>query len=64
MSMLFKGLRRRLAFGERYDYLYTQEGTMPVVEWKKEGSIAIVYMNNGENRHNPDFAKGDRKSVV
>jgi enoyl-CoA hydratase/carnithine racemase len=31
---------------------------MPVVEWKKEGSIAIVYMNNGENRHNPDFAKG------
>ena len=31
---------------------------MAVVEWKKEGNAAILYMNNGENRHNPDFAAG------
>jgi enoyl-CoA hydratase/carnithine racemase len=31
---------------------------MAIVEWKKEETFAIVTMNNGENRHNPDFAKG------
>ncbi len=31
---------------------------MAVVEWKKDGNTAILSMNNGENRHNPDFAKG------
>jgi enoyl-CoA hydratase/carnithine racemase len=30
---------------------------MPVVEWKKEGYVAILTMTNGENRHNPTFIK-------
>jgi enoyl-CoA hydratase/carnithine racemase len=30
---------------------------MPVVEWKKDDTIAIITMINGENRHNPDFVK-------
>jgi enoyl-CoA hydratase/carnithine racemase len=28
---------------------------MSVVEWKKEGSVAVITMTNGENRHNADF---------
>lgn len=35
-----------------------EEGTMAVVEWKKDESVAVVVMNNTENRHNPDFAAG------
>ena len=31
---------------------------MAVVEWKKEGTVAVILMNAGENRHNPDFAAG------
>jgi len=31
---------------------------MPVVEWKKEDTVAVITMNNGENRHNPAFARG------
>lgn len=30
---------------------------MAVVEWEKDGSVAIVKMNNGENRHNLVFAE-------
>ncbi|HNR89120.1 MAG TPA: enoyl-CoA hydratase/isomerase family protein [Spirochaetota bacterium] len=30
---------------------------MAVVEWKKDESVALVTMTNGENRHNPDFVK-------
>ena len=30
---------------------------MSIVDWKKEETVAIISMNNGENRHNPDFAK-------
>lgn len=28
---------------------------MPIIEWKKDEGIAVLVMNNGENRHNPDF---------
>ncbi|MCX7983060.1 MAG: enoyl-CoA hydratase/isomerase family protein [Syntrophales bacterium] len=28
---------------------------MAIVEWKKEGSVAMLIMNNGENRFNPAF---------
>ncbi|HOP64028.1 MAG TPA: enoyl-CoA hydratase/isomerase family protein [Spirochaetota bacterium] len=29
---------------------------MAIVEWKKDETVAIMLLNNGENRHNPDFA--------
>ncbi len=28
---------------------------MPIIEWKNEEGIAVLAMNNGENRHNPQF---------
>jgi len=34
-----------------------QEVEMSIIEWKKDESVAIMTMNNGENRHNPDFIK-------
>ncbi len=30
---------------------------MPVIEWKPDEGVAVVVMNNGENRHNPLFVK-------
>ena len=30
---------------------------MALVSWKREGSVAIVSLDNGENRHNPDFVR-------
>ena len=30
---------------------------MAIVEWKKDETVAIMIMNNGENRHNPDWAE-------
>jgi enoyl-CoA hydratase/carnithine racemase len=31
---------------------------MAVVEWKKDGSVALLVMNTSENRHNPTFTSG------
>jgi enoyl-CoA hydratase/carnithine racemase len=28
---------------------------MSVIEWKKEETVGVITMSNGENRHNPDF---------
>ncbi|MBF0120977.1 MAG: enoyl-CoA hydratase/isomerase family protein [Desulfobacterales bacterium] len=30
---------------------------MSIINWKKDDNVAIITMNAGENRHNPDFAK-------
>ncbi len=30
---------------------------MAILSWEKDGTVAIITMNNGENRHNPDFIR-------
>jgi len=35
---------------------------MAIVEWKKDGTVAIMIMNNGENRHNPTWAEAMLKT--
>lgn len=30
---------------------------MAIVEWKKDETVAIISMNNGENRHNPEWTE-------
>ncbi len=30
---------------------------MSAIEWKKVETVGIITMNNGENRHNPDFIR-------
>jgi enoyl-CoA hydratase/carnithine racemase len=32
-----------------------EEASMPVVKWEKDGTVAVVTMTNGENRHNKVF---------
>jgi Delta3-Delta2-enoyl-CoA isomerase len=36
---------------------------MSVIDWRKEGTSAIISMNNGENRQNPDFMNGMHASL-
>jgi len=36
---------------------------MAIIERKMDGSVAIIYMNNGENRHNLDFANAMLKTI-
>ena len=31
---------------------------MSILEWKKDGIVAVMTMTNGENRHNPTFTDG------
>ena len=30
---------------------------MPIMNWKREGTVAVLTLENGENRHNPDFVE-------
>ncbi|HPF44089.1 MAG TPA: enoyl-CoA hydratase/isomerase family protein [Syntrophomonadaceae bacterium] len=30
---------------------------MAIVEWRKDGTVAILTMNNAENRHNPEWSE-------
>ena len=30
---------------------------MPIMSWKREGTVAVLTLENGENRHNPDFVE-------
>jgi enoyl-CoA hydratase/carnithine racemase len=30
---------------------------MAIISWKREGSVAVLSMDNGENRHNPAFVE-------
>jgi enoyl-CoA hydratase/carnithine racemase len=35
--------------------MFSEENIMAVVEWKKDGAVAIITLTNGENRFNPTF---------
>ncbi len=35
---------------------------MSIVKWEKDETVAILTLNNGENRHNPDFAAAIKKT--
>lgn len=36
---------------------------MPIIEWKNEDGVAMLVMNNGENRHNPEFVAAMLKAL-
>ncbi len=36
---------------------------MPILEWRKEGTVAVITMTNGENRHNPAFTEAILKAL-
>jgi enoyl-CoA hydratase/carnithine racemase len=38
-------------------YETTKEHAMPILSWKKDEAVAIITMENGENKQNLDFAK-------
>jgi len=40
-----------------------KEWSMAIVEWQKDGTVAVVSMNNGENRHNLAFAQAMVKTM-
>ena len=35
----------------------TKEDFMAIVDWGKDGTVAIMSMNNGENRHDPEWTE-------
>ncbi len=35
---------------------------MSILEWRKEGTVAVLTMTNGENRHNPTFTEAILKA--
>ena len=30
---------------------------MSIIEWEKDGTVAVIKLNSGENRHNLEFAQ-------
>jgi enoyl-CoA hydratase/carnithine racemase len=36
---------------------------MSILEWRKEGTVAVITMTNGENRHNPTFTEAILKAL-
>ena len=36
---------------------YRGGSLMSILSWHRENSVALISMDNGENRHNPDFLK-------
>jgi enoyl-CoA hydratase/carnithine racemase len=54
-----------LAINGAMPYLqyYHKEDPMSIVSWSKDENVAIISMNNGENRQNLDFALAMNKAI-